>query len=92
MRVSLTYTGSLQEEDATPDESYKKVWLKNLAVRMRREMGVLPVWRLLDYMMHSDTGPLYAVREFRMARRWVHTHRFRFRRDPHDLVDGWERP
>jgi hypothetical protein len=92
LRMSLTYTGSPQEEDATPDEGYKRVWLKNLAVRLRREMGVLPAWRLLDYMMHSDTGPLYAIREFRIARHWVHTHRFRFRRDPHDLVDGWERP
>ena len=91
IRMSLTYTGSPPEEDATPDEGYKKVWLKNMAVRMRREMGILPAWRALDYMLHSDTGPLYAVKEFRIARRWVHTHRFRFRRDPRDLVDGWER-
>jgi hypothetical protein len=63
-----------------------------MAVRTRREMGVLPVWRALDYMLHSDTGPLYAVKEFRIVRRWVRTHRFRFRRDPRDLIAGWERP
>jgi hypothetical protein len=92
IRMSLTYTGSPPEEDTTPNEGYKKVWLKNMAVRTRREMGVLPVWRALDYMLHSDTGPLYAVKEFRIVRRWVRTHRFRFRRDPRDLIAGWERP
>jgi hypothetical protein len=92
IHMSLTYTGSPPAEDSTPDEGYKKVWLKNMAVRMRREMGVLPGWRALDYMLHSDTGPLYALQEFRLVRRWIRVHRFRFRRDPRDLVDGWERP
>jgi hypothetical protein len=32
-----------------------------------------------------------AVKEFRAAQVWVHRHRFRFRRDPRELVDGWER-
>jgi hypothetical protein len=91
IRLGLTYTGAPPQEDATPDEGYKKVWLKNLAVRTRQEMGVLPAWRALSYMLRSDTGPLYALKEFRAARRWVRVHRFRFRRGPRDLVDGWER-
>ncbi len=91
LRMGLVYTGAPPEEDTTPDGGYKKVWLKNMAVRMRREMGVLPRWRALDYVFHSDTDPLSALKEFRSARRWVRTHRFRFRRDPRDLVDGWER-
>jgi hypothetical protein len=91
IKMGVTYTGAPPQEDATPDEGYKKVWLKNLAVRTRREMGVLPAWRAFDYMLHSDTGPLYALKEFRAARGWVRTHRFRFRRGPRDLVDGWER-
>ncbi len=89
-RMSLAYTGAPPEEDTTPDEGYKIAWLKNMAVRVRREMGVLPGWRMLDYMVHSDTGPVSAVQEFRAVRRWVHRHRFRFRRDPRDLMDGWE--
>jgi len=90
LKIRMTYTGAPPESDATPDAGYKKVWLKNLAVRTRREMGSLPPWRALDYMLHSDTGPFVAVKEFRTARRWVHRHRFRFRRDPRDLVEAWE--
>ena len=91
LKIGVSYTGLPPEENATPDEGYKKVWLKNLAVRTRREMGVLPSFRALDYMLHSDMGPMVAVKEFRAAQRWVHRHRFRFRRDPRELVDGWER-
>lgn len=88
--IALTYTGAPPEENTTPDRGYKLFWLKNMAVRLRREMGVLPVRRILDYILHSDTGPLYAIREFRSVRGWVHTHRFRFRRDSREVVERWE--
>ena len=42
-------------------------------------------------MARSDTGPLYAVKEFRAAREWVRRNRYRYRLDPRDLVAGWER-
>ncbi len=88
--ISLMYTGSPPEEDTTPDAGYKLFWLKNLAVQLRREAGVLPTVKLLDYMLHSDTGPLDAVKEFRAVRGWVRTHRFRFRRDPRQAIERWE--
>ncbi len=88
--IALTYTGSPPEEDTTPDEGYKRFWLKNLAVRRRREMGFIPLSSVLEYMTHSDTGPLYAIKEFREVRGWVQTHRFRFRREPRDLQQEWE--
>jgi hypothetical protein len=89
-QIALTYTGAPPEENTTPDRGYKLFWLKNMAVRLRREMGVLPARRMLDYIVHSDTGPLYALQEFRSVREWVHTHRFRFRRDSREVVERWE--
>ena len=53
-------------------------------------MGILPWGRLLEYMMRSDTGPLYAIQEFSVARSWVTTNRFRFRREPREIVERWE--
>ncbi len=88
--VSLTYTASPPTDDSTPDQSYKLFFLKNMAVRMRREMGVLPVRRILDYIVHSDASPLYSLREFAAARDWVRTHKFRFRKDPRDVMQKWE--
>jgi hypothetical protein len=87
--LTLVYSSPPPAEDATPDESYKVFYLKNMAVRFRREMGMLPAGRIFEYMIHSNTGPLYAVREFRAARDWVSVHRSRFRIDPRDLIDTW---
>jgi len=87
---SLTYTGAPPEEDTTPDAGYKLFWLKNVAVRIRRDAGVLPALRAFEYMARSDTGPLDAMREFRAVRAWVRTHRYRFRRDARDIVERWE--
>jgi len=88
--LTVSYTAAPPPDDTTPDQGYKLFFLKNLAVRKRREMGVIPARRILDYMLHSDTGPLYAVKEFRAVRAWVRTHRFRFRRDPRDVIERWE--
>jgi len=88
--VGITYSTEPPADDATPDESYKRFWLRTLAVRLRRDGGELSGWRLPEYMLRSDTGPLYAVKEFRAAREWVHRNRYRYRQDPRDLVAGWE--
>lgn len=88
--VVLTYTGAPPEDDATPDQGYKTFFLKNLAVRLRREAGVLPGHRILDYVLHSGASPLYSIREFKAVRDWVRLHTFRFRRDPRDLIAQWE--
>jgi hypothetical protein len=87
----VAYATEPPADDATPDASYKQFWLRNLAVRRRRDAGELPAWRLAEYMLRSDTGPLYAVKEFRAAREWVRQNRWRYRVDPRDLVAGWER-
>jgi hypothetical protein len=89
-QLSFTYTVAPPTDDSTPDQSYKLFFLKNMAVRLRHEMGVLPAWFIIDYMVHSDASPLYSLREFALVRDWVHTHRFRFRRDPRDLIQRWE--
>jgi hypothetical protein len=91
MGLTLLSTCPPPPEDATPDEGYKIFYLKNLAVRFRREMGVIPWRRILDYTVHSNTSPLFAVKEFRALRDWVELHRFRFRRDPRELIEKWGR-
>lgn len=87
----MTYAAQPPADDATPDSSYKRFWLRGLAVRLHRDGGVLPVWRLPEYMARSDTGPIVAVKEFRAAREWVRRNRYRYRFDPQGLAASWER-
>jgi GT2 family glycosyltransferase len=94
LRVPLLFThhGQLATEDTTRDASYKLTYLKNLAVSVRPEGGVLPRRRFPAYLLGSDTGPIASWREFEAARRWVEANRVRFRREARTLADLWELP
>jgi hypothetical protein len=89
-KLGMAYVGAPPAENATPDDSYKLFYLKNLAVRTRRETGVLPLRMFFDYLIHCGAGPLAAAREFLAAREWVRVHKFRFRREPRDVIERWE--
>ncbi len=90
--LKLNYSVELQSENTTADESYKLFYLRNLAVHFRGDSGILPYSRLLNYMMRSDTGPIYAYKEFREVRKWVEINRYRFRKDAQSLVSHWKMP
>jgi hypothetical protein len=94
LRTSLlfTYHGKLAPEDATRDASYKLYYLKNIAVRVRDQGGVLPRMRFPAYLLGSDTGPIASWREFESVRRWVEANRIRFQREALSLPDLWELP
>jgi len=89
---SLMLPSSMALEDTTPDGGYKLFFLKNLAVRYRRDMGMLPYLRLPEYVLRSDTGPIAAVREFREARKWVRKNKFRYKTDVRTLLREWKAP
>ena len=88
----LDYSLEVPSEDNTPDESYKFFYLKNLAVRFRRDLGVLPSVHFFRYVFRSDRGPLYSLKEFLQVRKWVELNRYRFKRDARGLLNMWEMP
>jgi hypothetical protein len=88
----FAHHGPLAAEDTTRDAGYKLYYLKNLAVAVRDQGGVLPWWRFPAYLLGSDTGPIASWREFEHARRWVEANRVRFKREARSLADLWELP
>jgi hypothetical protein len=88
--LKLAYTGTPPVEDETPDECYKWFWLKNLAPSFRGDSAYIPRSRLWAYLRRRGEGPASALSEFREAREWVRTNRYRFRVDAPSLVDLWE--
>jgi hypothetical protein len=90
--IALSYLVEIPSDNTTPDAGYKPFYLKNLAVRHRRGGAVLPWLRFPAYMVRSDTGPLYAWKEFRAAGRWVRRHRHRYVMDGRALVTNWKQP
>ena len=89
-KFSIQYMGDSYSEDSTPDESYKYFYLKNIAVRFKRDRGVIPFAQFLKFILHSDTGPLYAYQEFKRVRKWVWINRYRFKQDAIRVIDLWD--
>ena len=89
--LRLSYSTDIAPEDTTPDPSYRRFYLRTVAVRVRREGGYLPLGRFLPYYLRAGTGLAAAAAEFREARRWVDSRRKLFRRDLRALVEQWGR-
>jgi len=90
--IKVVYDGDPPAGDATVEESHKRFYLKNLAPIFRGDCVHLPWRRFLPYWLRSNTGPLEARSEFKAARDWVETNRFRFVCDARKVLELWETP
>lgn len=77
-------------QDTTPGASYGRFYLKNLAVRVREDGGMVPLSAFLPFFLRASRNPFPALSEFRAAREWVRVNRYRFRCDARSVVDLWE--
>ena len=81
---------SLPADDTTPDDSYARFHLKNLAIRFVRDQGRLPLRQLLPFVLRSGLGVSEALRQFRDVRHWVARNRYRFTQDARRVTELWE--
>lgn len=91
-RFILTYTLDFLTEDSTPDESYKRFYLKNIAIRHKKDRCILKLYKYITYVLKSDTGPFHSFKDFMEARRWVKENQFKFKTDIKKLIAGWKPP
>ncbi len=90
--LRFSYLIDPEHEDATPDESYRLFYLKNLAVRHSGDAGVIPGRILFSYWLKSGVGFPAALREFREVREWVRINTYRFKQDARGVTELWEIP
>lgn len=88
--LRVRYLGEHDAEDTTPDESYGRFYLKNLAVRFEGDAGTLPAGRFFPYAKKRGGSIFSALRDFREAVGWVRENRFRFCRDARSVTELWE--
>ncbi|MBN1410054.1 MAG: hypothetical protein JW969_04365 [Spirochaetales bacterium] len=86
----IEYTVETPSEDATPDNSYKLFYLKNIFIKYSGQMAFLPFTRLFLYCLNSDTDFINSSREFFAIRKWVVKNRFKFKMDARTLIQNWE--
>ena len=89
--LRMSYSGEVSSEDATPDESYKFFFLKNLSIRFTGDSGALPMSRFFSYFPKAG-GLISGLREFSEVRKWVEVNRYRFKQDARSITELWELP
>jgi hypothetical protein len=90
--VKLSYDGEVPAADSTPEASYRRFYLKNLAPVFRSDYAHLPLRRFPGYLIRSGGYPFSAWEEFSSARRWVKTNCYRFKNDARAIAGLWEHP
>jgi hypothetical protein len=88
LRVNVSR--DLPPEDTTPDESYARFHLKNLAIRFVRDQGRLPRVLLVPFLLRSGMSMGEAMRTFTTVRAWVRDNRYRFVQDARRVTELWE--
>lgn len=85
----VDYRGAAPVEDQTPDRSYPRFFLRNLAVRHAGDHGVLPLGRFWAHARRSGQSWTEAFSDFLRQREWVRRHRYRFKTDARLLTELW---
>jgi len=87
----LAVTGTrAPAEDATPDESYRRFFLKTLSVRFVADQATLPVSRFPGFAVRTGGGLYRNWKLFREVQAWVRENRYRFTQDARRVTELWE--
>ena len=87
--LKLSYEASPPVEDTSAGTDYHRFYLKNLAPVFRKDYAHLPLCRFPRFLFQTGDGFLAACEDFSEGRQWVHTNRFRWRRDPGAIAGLW---
>jgi hypothetical protein len=88
----VDYWANPPSEDQTPDKSYPRFYLRNLAVRHAGDHGLLPFARFWTHARRSGLPWGASLGGFLEERAWVATHRYRFQTDARLLTELWGAP
>jgi len=85
----VAYRSESPVDDQTPDATYPRFYLRNVAVRYEGDHGVLPLNRFWRHARRSGMPLGRSLETFFAERRWVRKHRYRFRTDVRHLAELW---
>lgn len=88
--LRVQHLSHLEPDDTTPDESYRRFYLKNLAISYQGDHARLPLRKLPAYFARTRGGLIHSYKLFREIRRWVNQNKFRFRQNARSVTDLWE--
>jgi GT2 family glycosyltransferase len=85
----LSYSMSEPISDSTIDESYFRFYLKNIAPVYKVDYGYVPISCFFQFHRKSALSFSDALKEFKIARKWVAKNSFRYKMDINKLTAKW---
>jgi hypothetical protein len=89
LQLKLSCDGELPAEDYTPDESYRRFYLKNIAPVFNRDSAHLPLCSFPGFLFKAGEDLFSAWEEFRKGRDWVKINQYRWRCDTKAVTGRW---
>jgi len=86
----VSYESELPSEDFTPEDSYRRFYLRNIAPVFRRDYAYLPFYKFLSFLFKSEDDFFSAWEEFRQSRKWVRKNKYRWKFDARDVTGKWD--
>jgi hypothetical protein len=88
--LQLHYEIDTPQDDITPNESYFRYILKNIAPVIKNDNAYIPISGLFAFWRRSGYSYFEARKYFRDARAWTARNALRFTRDIQGLAAFWE--
>ena len=85
----ISYSGEAPILDSTRSLSYIKFYIKNLLPKFKEDHGYVSNLSFFRYALHSTSGFLETISQFKQARRWVGLNKYRFKTDAKSLIENW---
>ncbi len=88
--IKIAYQNEIPNDDITIDSSYKRFFLKNLALNFKGDSCQLSARSIFRFHMQSGMSIFNSLRDYKNILNWVNRNRFRFQMDPYSLTELWE--
>lgn len=88
--IKIAYQNEIPGEDTSIDDSYKRFFLKNLALVFKGDSCQLSLGSIIRFHIRSGMSLFNSLGDYREVGEWVQQNRYRFRMDPYSLTELWE--
>ncbi len=88
--LRVAYQRDVPGETIPIDASYRRFFLKNLALKSTKEGWQLSKGEFLRFHLHSGMSLFASAKEYQVLASWVRKNKYRFKKDIWDLMQDWE--
>ncbi len=89
-RFFITYKKEVPILEYSFDLSYLRFYLKNVLPRLKNGSAFISNFSFFTFFRHSSCGFFESLRQFKNAKKWVNSNRYRFVFDLQSFIENWK--